>query len=87
MDFKVHQFLPNPGYITYKLSNEEMDFVWKKIDQALVDNENANAKLAGNINKSLDMNMEISALLILKFLLFVMNMKNNLVRHIKTKSL
>jgi hypothetical protein len=58
MDFKVHQFLPNPGYITYKLSNEEIDFVWKKIDQALVDNENANAKLAGNINKSLDMNMD-----------------------------
>ena len=57
MDYKMHQFLPNPGYMTYKLSKEEMDFVWKKIDQALIDNESANNRLAGNINKSLDMDM------------------------------
>jgi len=47
MKSNVHQF-PNFGYLTYKLTEDEMNFLWKRIEKAKGINE-INYRLAGNI--------------------------------------
>ena len=57
MKYNIHQ-LPSPGFLTYQLTKEEMDFVWTRIAKASDESKNPklyNDRLAGNISKSYDM--------------------------------
>ena len=57
MKYNIHQ-LPSPGYLTYQLTKEEMNFVWERIAKASDPSKNPklyNDRLAGNISKSYDM--------------------------------
>ena len=59
MKYNVHH-LPSPGFLTYQLSKDEIDFIWKRIGEAsdLVDDSKLyNNRLAGNISKSFDMGL------------------------------
>jgi len=58
MDYNAHSFQPNPGYITYKLNKDVMDFLWARIDKAKQSGVVVSNRLAGNITKSLDMGLE-----------------------------
>jgi hypothetical protein len=58
MKYNVHHFQPNPGFITYKLSEDEMSFLWARVDKAKERDLVVNARLAGNITKSLDMGLD-----------------------------
>ena len=33
MKYNVH-YLPSPGFLTYQLSKNEMDFIWERIAEA-----------------------------------------------------
>ena len=55
MKYNIHH-LPSPGFLTYQLSKEEMDFMWNRINK-VKDNKQVNEKLAGNISKSYDMGL------------------------------
>jgi hypothetical protein len=57
MKYNVHNFNPNPGYLSYKLTQDEIDFLWKRIDKANKKHEVINGQLAGNISKSLNMGL------------------------------
>ena len=57
MKYNVHNFQRNPGYLTYKLSEDEMSFLWARIDNAKERNIVVNERLAGNITKSFDMGL------------------------------
>ena len=53
--------LPGPGFLTYQLTKDEMDFVWKRISEVndLAKNPKLyNNKLAGNISKSFDLGLD-----------------------------
>ena len=59
MKYNVHN-LPSPGFLTYQLAKEEMDFIWKRIAEATDSAKNPNLyndRLAGNISKSYDMGL------------------------------
>tara|TARA_B100001996_G_scaffold341269_1_gene295233 strand:+ start:445 stop:1125 length:681 start_codon:yes stop_codon:yes gene_type:complete len=59
MKYNIHQF-PNPGFLTYQLTKDEMDFVWRRVAEVtdLEDNSKLyNDRLAGNISKSFDMGL------------------------------
>ena len=64
MKYNVH-YLPSPGFLTYQLSKNEMDFIWERIVEATDSGKDSNLynkQLAGNISKSFDMglhNLEI----------------------------
>ena len=64
MKYNVH-YLPSPGFLTYQLSKNEMDFIWERIAEATDPGKDPNLynkQLAGNISKSFDMglhNLEI----------------------------
>ena len=36
MKYNAHHFQPNPGYLTYELNEDTMDFLWARIDKAKV---------------------------------------------------
>jgi len=55
MKYNIHQF-PNPGFLTYQLTKDEMDFVWGRINE-VTDTKQVNDRLAGNISKSYDMGL------------------------------
>jgi len=57
MKYNVHNFNPNPGYLSYKLTQDEINFLWKRIDKANKKHEVINGQLAGNISKSLNMGL------------------------------
>ena len=57
MKYNVHNFNPNPGYLSYKLTQDEIDFLWKRIDKANKKHQVINGQLAGNISKSLNMGL------------------------------
>ena len=53
--------LPGPGFLTYQLTKDEMDFVWKRISEVtdLAKNPKLyNDKLAGNISKSFELGLD-----------------------------
>ena len=53
--------LPGPGFLTYQLTKDEMDFVWKRISEEtdLAKNPKLyNDKLAGNISKSFELGLD-----------------------------
>ena len=57
MKYNIHQ-LPSPGFLTYQLTKEEMNFVWERIAKASDSSRDPklyNASLAGNISKSYEM--------------------------------
>ena len=59
MKYNIHH-LPCPGFLTYQLSKDEMDFMWKRIAEATdsaKDPKLYNEQLAGNISKSFDMGL------------------------------
>jgi hypothetical protein len=45
MKYNIHQF-PSPGFLTYQLTEDQMDFLWKRIDVAKTKNQD-NDQLAG----------------------------------------
>ena len=45
MKYNVHHFNPNPGYLSYNLTQEEMNFLWKRIDEANKKHDVINAQL------------------------------------------
>ena len=55
MKYDIHH-LPSPGFLTYKLTKDEMDFMWNRINE-VKDHKQVNDKLAGNISKSYDMGL------------------------------
>ena len=57
MKYNVHHFKPNPGYLSYNLTQDEMGFLWQRIDKANKKHDVINAQLAGNISKSLNMDL------------------------------
>ena len=57
MKYNVHHFKPNPGYLSYNLDQDEMNFLWQRIDKANKKHDVINAQLAGNISKSLNMDL------------------------------
>jgi hypothetical protein len=57
MKYNVHHFKPNPGYLSYNLTQDEMGFLWQRIDKANKKHDVINAQLAGNISKSLNMHL------------------------------
>jgi hypothetical protein len=56
MKYNIHQF-PSPGFLTCQLTEDQMDFLWKRIDVAKTKNHSYNDQLAGNISKSFDMGL------------------------------
>ena len=56
MKYNIHQF-PSPGFLTYQLTEDQMDFLWKRIDVAKTKNQ-VNDQLAGNISRSFDMGLD-----------------------------
>ena len=57
MKYNVHHFKSNPGYLSYNLDQDEMNFLWQRIDKANKKHDVINAQLAGNISKSLNMDL------------------------------
>jgi len=56
MEFKVHRF-PNPGFLTYELTEHQMNFLWKRVEKSK-SSKKVNEKLAGNISESFDMGLD-----------------------------
>ena len=57
MQYDVHQF-KNYGFLTYKLTDEQIDFIWKRVERAKKKHDIVNKNLAGNISLSLDMGLD-----------------------------
>jgi hypothetical protein len=57
LKYNANHFQPNPGYLTYNLNKDTMDFLWARIDKAKEMDSVVNDRLAGNITKSLDMGL------------------------------
>jgi hypothetical protein len=55
MEYNIHRFI-NPGFLTYKLTEDEMNFVFKRIEEAN-GGKVINSRLAGNISTSYDMGL------------------------------
>ena len=54
--------LPNIPIFTTDLTPEIMDYLWERIEQAKIDDQNCNKHLAGNISKSLTLEDKSSTL-------------------------
>ena len=54
--------LPNIKLYSTKLEPEVMDYLWERVEQAKIDDQNCNKHLAGNISKSLTLEDKSSTL-------------------------
>ena len=54
--------LPNVQLYSTQLKPEVMDYLWERVEQAKIDDQNCNKHLAGNISKSLTLEDKSSTL-------------------------